>query len=290
MEFIDKVNGGANGNAITDEIIKKIFPKPKTNHGTDPKKLWEKLKKHNRNLYRDMQEILLREQNNRCCYCMKLLSDDDITIEHVIPKSTDDQAIFDEYMNCMPNFKGYVELSKQFLNIPHHSTPPYPLIYAYYNLTASCKGVTFISGAKQKSQSCNNFRNDKFITPMMFYSDIKQQFEYYEDGEAKWPNEPNEEPSIVVLGLNDNMLKMIRRMWFGIQEHPNRPTKSDLASYTDSKRQEMISYLIGVLFKNDSSYTSDLDILNTFKNETYWNIFLKYDYFQNVKPRQKNNP
>ena len=125
---------------------------------------------------------------------------------------------------------------------------------------------------------------------MMFYSDIKQQFEYYEDGEAKWPNEPNEEPSIVVLGLNDNMLKMIRRMWFGIQEHPNRPTKSDLASYTDSKRQEMISYLIGVLFKNDSSYTSDLDILNTFKNETYWNIFLKYDYFQNVKPRQKNNP
>ena len=287
MEFIDKVNGSANGNAITDEIIKKIFPNPKTNHGTDPKKLWEKLKKNNTTLYKKMQKFLCSEQKGLCCYCMKQLSDNDITIEHVIPKSTDDQAIFDEYMNCMPNFKGKVELSKQFLKTPHHSTPPYPLIYAYYNLTASCNGVTFRSGAKQKSQSCNLFRNDKFITPMIFHSNIKQQFVYYEDGEAKWPNEPNEEPSIVVLGLNDYMLKMIRRMWFGIQKHPNRPTKSDLASYTDSDRQEMIFYLSGVLFKNDSSYTSNLATLFTFNNKTYWDIFLKYDYFLKVTPIQK---
>ena len=120
---------------------------------------------------------------------------------------------------------------------------------------------------------------------MMFHSNIKQQFVYYEDGEAKWLNEPNADPSIVVLGLNDYMLKMIRRMWFGIQKHPNRPTKSDLASYTDSDRQEMIFYLSGLILNNGT--LTDFQTLNTFNKKTYWDIFLKYDYFLKVTPIQK---
>lgn len=139
--------------------------------------------------------LLINEQNNLCCYCLKELEcNDSSTIEHLYPHNPQAHNIFTNYhLTCTEkiNFNlGVRQIPDALLvNLPHD--------ISYYNLLACCK-------------ECNNTRDTKEIRPFIFDIDVKKKFLYDDEGDIY---SPDYEDEIIKIGLATDYYLNYRRLW-----------------------------------------------------------------------------
>ena len=103
METIVKSNEVV-ANAIIDAYL--TWAQTQSWYGVYDYKLYEKLglklATGFNNRQRLVDSILLPEQSNRCCYCMRRITDhnDDASIEHIVPKSVTSRADLAHYFSA----------------------------------------------------------------------------------------------------------------------------------------------------------------------------------------------
>ncbi|GHT22149.1 hypothetical protein AGMMS4957_11990 [Bacteroidia bacterium] len=271
MKFIDKTKRKVRGEKIVSDFLNEF-------HGSYRKNLYSEFKNPRRH---ELVKLLLEEQNSRCCYCMKSLDvqKDGISLEHLVPQSIDKKSKFDEYIqsDTVLNEEN-ICLESDFIQSANPKFPPFPHTVAYQNLVVSCSGVDCPSKIKsEKPTHCNEFRGNKNITPIILYKSIIDEIEYKDNGFVIWKNDTEEEnPTIETLGLNDVTLKMIRRIWlYAGNKHLNL---LDLDTIQDD-------FLYDLLAEIDDK---ELEILLNFRNEQYWSLLKKYNYFSmlNILSRQ----
>jgi hypothetical protein len=146
--------------------------------------------------------LFLAEQNCMCCYCMKEIIANDVTIEHIIPQNA-----------SIAEFNTYLSVTELSSTLIHQSIfdrnnliiPPlrYPHDLGYNNLIASCDSTTH----------CNNKRGKAFITPFMYDEEIVNDISYEPFGSVYSTTAEIEE-----LKLNSDFLKMVRKLWFLISK------------------------------------------------------------------------
>ena len=203
MEYIDKYNLGDEGEAIIDDFLNRI-----KGHNNYPQDLYEVFKNDigpdGVSTRKKLLYILLREQKNRCCYCMRELdrNNDEITLEHIILRRIKERAEFNQYFKRKTVLDDKVTLSSEFIaSKGGNAVPPYPHTVAYENLSASCNGKFF--SKTERPHCCNLKRGEKFLEPFILYPGIQNEFEYKSNGTVIWDGETSMIPSVVVLGLNN---------------------------------------------------------------------------------------
>lgn len=246
--------------------------------GQYPRDLYEAFKSdrdEEGNLSRDkLISVLLEEQQNRCCYCMRQLDNniDEITLEHLILNSITRHEEYDRYLEKETVLRHNVCLAKDFIDNNEQHVPPYPHTVAYQNLTASCNG-RIVPGSKEV-HCCNLKRCSDFIEPILLYETVHNEIRYKPNGTMLWVNECEESSKkmlVNILGLNDPVLRMIRRIWFYVKkEHIN---------LFDVKRNNFIYKLMNSFSEEDFNNTQEIQMLLNFKNDTYWKLLEKYNYF-----------
>jgi hypothetical protein len=218
---------------------------------------------------KELKEILLKDTDNHCCYCMRNLQGS--TLEHVITQKVNNQEDFYKYFEIESELdKQNIILETEFLNNPK-DVPPFPHTVAYENLIPSCLG-TFASGT---SKSCNNHRGDRFIQPLIFRKDIHNEIKYKKDGSVEWIKEEADIPTVISLGLNCLELKAIRRIWYYLS--------SNNISCDESNKDVVIYDIITELENEDEM----LNMLMNFKKVEYWRLLSQYTYFNNVEIFEK---
>ncbi|GHT09887.1 hypothetical protein FACS189426_09260 [Bacteroidia bacterium] len=101
MKFIDKTKLATEAEAIVSAFLKEL----KVEGAVYPNDLYSKFKsaKNKKNILLQflLTKLLLQEQHNRCCYCMRKLDADDEekTLEHLIPNKIKSKSAFDAYLN-----------------------------------------------------------------------------------------------------------------------------------------------------------------------------------------------
>jgi hypothetical protein len=257
MEFIDKTKQKLEGEAIILEFLKEFG-------GNYLEDLYSEFKNPQK---QKLIDLLLKEQNSRCCYCMRNLNvkKDGITLEHVIPRSVKNKTTFDEYIKSDTVLnETNVCLESEFLADP--KTPPFPHTIAYQNLIVSCSGKYFPSN---KASHCNSFRGNLDIKPIVLYNTIISDIEYKANGFIIWTKETDDIPTIEKLGLNDDLLRMIRRIWFYASTINNNLLDLDI-----SQREKFLYKMLADV-KDE-----EFDMLFNFAKDTYWELLRKYDYFK----------
>lgn len=136
---------------------------------------------HNQREYRKrLVNILLENQQNRCCYCLRKLktaqceedSDEVVTLEHIIPRG------FESGNGKLPYYQSAPELSPEEVVMTDEYEQTYdqsklglPHKVAYNNIVASCNGTFPYVRNQNEGKSkicCTNFVWKK--TPIPFIS------------------------------------------------------------------------------------------------------------------------
>lgn len=173
MEFIDKSINQAAGNLLVNNFLTSRWNNlsnnySQINYSTHPNHPF-------RLSLRDLlKQLLLKEQKNICCYCMRQLNNDDrTTFEHIVPKSVKTQVKLNEYTHY-PIIGNNVCLQSVFDNATTQlNTPPFPLEIAYENLVASCNGRIIDGQLKDTTPKfCNNYRLSNLVEPLFYVSTI----------------------------------------------------------------------------------------------------------------------
>jgi hypothetical protein len=267
MEFIDKTKLKVDRENIISDFLDEF-------NNNYHKNLYSKFKNPRR---QEFINLLLEEQNNRCCYCMKNLDvqKDNISLEHLIPQSIVAKSEFDEYINSETVLnEENVCLENDFIKSANPKVPPFPHTVAYQNLVVSCSGVDCPSKIKrEKPTHCNEFRGKKNITPIVLYKTINDDIEYRDNGFVLWKNETEDFPTIEKLGLNDVTLKMIRHIWLYASDKG-----INLLNVTTHEKDEFLYDLIAEI----DSKEDDI-LLSFFENEQRWDLLKHYDYFASYK-------
>ena len=270
METIVK-NQDAAANAIIDPYL--TWAQTQRWYGVNIDHLYEKLglklATGFNNRQRLVDSVLLPEQTNRCCYCMRRMDDhtDDASIEHIIPQSTTTNAELAHYITARSGGlnAANVCLSQDFINngsVP----PPYPHHVAYHNFVVACK-------------RCNSARWHQPIAPIFLYAGINAEVNYDEfTGEAVWPLDhayvnPNPVlPTLEAADVNRPILKAIRVVWFYVKRKRLNP---DVES-----RSDLIYGAVGEsLVANPTMSDDDFEAYLSLNTDEMWSLFKKYDYF-----------
>ncbi|MDR3338755.1 MAG: hypothetical protein LBT25_01450 [Candidatus Symbiothrix sp.] len=264
MEFIDKTKLKKEGEAVVISFLQRL----KTDDRPYPKDLYNTFRsdknEKSQQSYELLRTILMKEQNNRCCYCMRNLdSSEEKTLEHLIPNKIQDKKAFEEYLSPETVLSNEnVCFADDFIKEEKDKFPPFPHTIAYQNLTVSCNGKISRSAS---ATHCNNYRGDKYVEPFILYNTITNEVEYKSDGFAIWKGNKGDIPTLNKLGLNCELLRMIRRIWLYA-----RKTGFNLLTPNETEKK--------IFFISLQKILSD-DEIGTIKNETYWNLLKKYDYF-----------
>lgn len=270
METIVKNNDAA-ANAIIDRYLS--WAQTQLWYGVDIDHLYDKLgiklATGFNNKQRLVDSILLPEQANRCCYCMRRIVDhnDDASIEHIVPRSLASRAGLTHYFSARSGGlnAANVCLSQDFIN-NGSIAPPYPHHVAYHNFVVACR-------------KCNSERWHYEIAPLFLFDRIHEEVNYDQfTGEVSWPNDPAladpmpRLPVLSVADVNRPMLKAIRVVWFYVKRNGLVPTSAD--------RSDLIYGAIGdSLTANPSMNNDDFEAFLSLNTDEMWNLFLKYDYF-----------
>jgi hypothetical protein len=217
-----------------------------------------------------MVKLIRKEQSDFCCYCMRSLTDKNITLEHIISNNIrtkpNYQADVAKYL-LFAVLRNNVSLwdDQNFMQI--QITPPFPHFIAYQNLVASCNGELIDkNGHKlERHQCCNNRRESDFIIPFFFIPNISQIITYSKDGDIICDEEFVE--TFRCLNLADGTLKLLRNAWYflgrNVSETEIEASKNDL-----EKRFEILD-----------EAEMDQKIKNTLLSDIYWNLFCEYKWF-----------
>lgn len=240
--------------------------------------------------YNDLRQILLTENQHRCCYCMREIKEFDTTLEHIIPNKVADQTKYDEYKQYYSQSDWQKMIfAKDFLKSPKWPYRSYPYTIAYENLIPSCNGkfarintpLNSHSGDSRVSKSCNNKRGNDFVIPFVINNQMVSEFEYKKDGRIVWTVNKaitgqkridllkERKETIDRLGLNCDELVAIRRIWFFL-------ANNGLDLQKDKDRT------IFFLSEDDKLTQQEKDMLTNFWSENYWSLLEEYKYFNDV--------
>lgn len=269
MEYINKNILEKEGEIIIYDYLHRL----KANGSNYPKDLYLAFnsdKDDNGKMSRDkLIEVLLLEQDDYCCYCMRHLdSNDTITLEHLILNKIDEKA-FQTYFKRDTVLKNKVCFAANFISKEETQTPPYPHTVAYQNLVASCNGQ-IIPGSKN-IYCCNLKRKSKNIEPIVLYDTINKEVTYHQNGRAVWEKEQDEIPTLNKLGLNDAILRMIRRIWIYI--------KNEGIDLDHIERKTFLYDLLSKFSDKDFNDMNEFNMLFNFQKDLYWDLIKKYSYF-----------
>lgn len=262
MKFINKKNKGF---ALKANIIVDAFIKGQRKKGKECKYfLFLNTPYKNK-----LQDVLIAEQQEKCCYCMRRLTHDNITIEHVIPKSAG-EVVVNTYLKKKNVVFRQVKYEK---NLKVFVYPPYPHLIAYGNLCVSCKGI--LKEGTESSFSCNCKRKDAMITPLIFMPDIKNKIEYMGiSGEVRL-RQPDSNNTLDKLGLNNETLKEIRFIWALTAKNRSRIL---------IKRDRKYDFLFNIFHVRALKELRKLG-LSAFEkyfvspDDYYWKLLKEYDWF-----------
>lgn len=217
MQYIDKSIRQQEGNQIIDELLEECWS------DDDNRYLDADYSTLSKDPFRtNFKSVLLKEQQEVCCYCMKQLHNNhSTTLEHIIPHHIS-QKDFNTYIH--PNFQNNVihlsNFDRGLKNIPPHR---YPHDIAYHNLIASCNSNTH----------CNNGRKDNPINPLIYDSAISTKIEYDSQG---YSHSDEYLDDLETLGISvDTNLIMYRWIWAELSQQDITPEK-----LTDDAIQEVI--------------------------------------------------
>lgn len=271
METIAK-NNAARANAIIDAYL--AWAKNQWWFGMNcGRLLYEKLNLRdatgNNNRQCLVDNILLPEQNYRCCYCMRRINNrlDDASIEHIVPQSTTSNGEMAQYFSAR---SGGLNAANVCLTPDYVRNgalaPPYPHHVAYHNFVIACR-------------DCNAYRWHKEIEPLFLFAGIKNEVSYNADtGEVEWPLDPvyanpvPELPTMEKVGANRPIIKAIRAVWFYSK-------KNGLSPMT-ARREDLIYGAWGdSILAQPAMSDEDFEAYLSLNTEEMWNKLLKYDYF-----------
>lgn len=263
MRYINKALNQNHGNDLLNSFLNRKWDNITNSYNS----IGYSSQEFRQNLRPELKQLLLNEQNNLCCYCMRQLNNDNTTLEHIVPKSTNTQAELDLYTH-FEIIGNNVCLQSLFENaVIQLNTPPFPLEIAYENLTASCIG-NFPGGATY--HICNHKRGSNFIKPLFYVSTIETDITYRKAGVLFSPESDYDE-SIITLNLNYDSLENIRQVWYHISVE--NISKIENAN-TEVDRNEILTVnLISLPQARRNRLIAD------FKSETFWNILLQYKWF-----------
>ena len=218
----------------------------------------------------EMVKLTVKEQDNFCCYCMRLITDDNATLEHVIPNKTSSLAEFDKY-SYVDILKEKVVFWTRSYNDIKQFTPPFPHMIAYYNLVASCNGGIYDYDQKNierkitLNQCCNSPRGKKEIKLLFYFADIEERISYTKDGDISVDEDM--EDTIEILNLNHKSLKRIREAWHFISK---KFTVNDVKVAIDNPdlRDDILSEMPYSIAVDPTLYT-----------DIYWNLLYQYNWF-----------
>lgn len=266
MKFIDKTLNQINGNNLLNVFLSSRWNNT-TNRYTSIGYTNTEFKQ---NLRPSLKQLLLNEQSNLCCYCMRQINNDDTTtLEHIVPKSTSTQVVLNQYTH-FKIINDNVCLQSVFNNATaQQNTPPFPLEIAYENLTASCKG-DFPGGATY--HICNHRRKNNLVVPLFYVSTIETEINYKKAGILFSTNSAYD-TSITTLNLNYDSLERIRQVWY----HISVENMADIENaITETDRNTILTINLISL-----PQARRMALIADFKTETFWNVLLQYKWFYN---------
>lgn len=159
MQYIDKTINENNGKQIVNNLLEECWVDElylDANYDTLSKPKFRQ----------PLVALLLNEQKEVCCYCMKQLSNNNkTTLEHIIPHKGN-LNVFNKYNSpILINNVIHKDLFNRTIN---QISALYPHDIAYHNLVASC----------DSKSNCNNYRDDNFINPFFYDSEVVNKVEY----------------------------------------------------------------------------------------------------------------
>lgn len=258
MKYIDKKVNSAAANAIVNNLLENSWNHDETcYHGADYEGLCQ-------SQYRDpILDLMLNEQTNICCYCLKEINNVDTTIEHIIPHKVKEDK-FKDYL-LVDELKDHVVFKGDF-NKNINIIPPlkYPHDIAYHNLIASC----------DSNANCNNFRKDKPIYPFIYDPNVAMKVQYDSAGIAYSVDYFED---LEATGISTSpLLKVYRKIWQLLSteiNNPNEVTHDDI---------EMTI----LTMEGDGTFTQILS--NFYGNPSKKEELLKYKWFFNYYTQNNN--
>lgn len=239
MQYINKFTNENEGKAIIDDLLNECWDGNKYLDAN-----FETLKQQKFKM--PFIELLLKEQNFYCCYCMKEIKNDfRTTLEHIIPNNNKNLDQFQAYLETEELGQNVIDKKEFSRKTKIISPEKYPHDIAYHNLIASCDSNTH----------CNHFREDKYITAFFFDPLIQSKVMYDYLGIA-YSEEYNEDLSTVGITTNED-LRIYRVLWKELSEefeNPNDINEEELEmkiylyslnDHLDSKSNKIISNLFG---------------------------------------------
>ncbi len=261
MEYINK-NHAPQANAIIDAYLRLITIPSQYR----PQKLYQGFSNNfgKNNL---INNVLLPEQGNRCCYCMRSRPG---TIEHIIPKSVSPNGL-NYYFNIGLGGLIAANICHTRVYMGGNSNPgQYPHEVAYYNFAMACS-------------KCNNERRgSKEIYPLFLIPNIKQQVIYNRNtGKVFWSKDPDIlNPTIEKLELNGEQLKAIRSVWIFGHDNPTQTYSTPDTVNSINEREELVYRAFGKALMNDNSIS--IDAYLSLLNEEGWRLVREYNYFATI--------
>lgn len=247
----------------------------------------------------NIEQLLHKEQNGFCCYCMRCMEVNKHTsLEHIMPhRSIDKQKKIDfkkinYYKRFNKNFKRNVvykhlnDTTKKW-----HNRPPYPHFCAYENLVMSCDGSLFIDEDKVNNLylskihlCCNEYRGNRLIVPLFFIPNINDIIIYHKDGAIgisqiiKSPLYQIElSNAIEGLALEHERLRIIRQTWYHIAASRMYDIEQVKVAINDKSLRQNIIMDSGI----------PLNIMNRINHPIYWSLLCEYFWFYRYFMQQK---
>lgn len=306
MRYIDKSPNRAIGRQITADFLHDHCLQPNGRHKNiaydnkrDGGSRAHAFCGASRGYYRKaMTRLLLAEQNGLCCYCLRRLkiaqTDKEarqITIEHIIPRSSETEADVAYYRSAPGLSSAEVEVTAIYEGPTYpQNSGAQPHKVAYNNLTASCNGSFPVADTSDTenaynllpAQCCNLKRISAPAYPVYFMSDIAQRVDYAINGTIRAiSDEPQHtliETVIKNTGLNCDGLTDIRYMWYLLRNVPQQDITA--CNHSHDKRLLLLS---AILFSLPiEKYDSANKLLVKFMKDSYWDTFILYDAFHAI--------
>lgn len=289
MNYIDKSLRAIEGRDINIRFLKDHFD-VNTLKFTIPldKSAYREYAKDAR--YRDTwRRYLCEEQTYLCCYCMRRLTLERFSAEHIVPQSLRgeaDRQEFQKYVTepgAVPNIVTGVEYSDDTESRTYatdtdiESLAKMPHVIAHQNLLAACRGLraTALEGC-----CCNNDRGRDYLMPYMLITDGYKRFKYDVNGIISISPKDNSWDKILDI-LNGTTLQTIRYIWCKIAH--NTKYEDRHFHYDVDELQRMN------IFKTAFRKNNFLEIPTQYRvyagkivgkgNDYTWNLLVDYSWF-----------
>ena len=270
MQFINKFKYKRKGHRII-----KAFIKDKWNNDIqrDVNLNYNELKR-----IKAFKYLLLKEQQGFCCYCMRKIPFNEVTLEHVMPHHLEDKKRKEEVkyyskFGRLKRGKIYYCPDKEIPISPKLHTPPYTHCIAHENLVASCQGKVFEGGEKYiLHKCCNNFRGNDKIVPLFFIPRAAEIVRYEIDGTLTYFEKY--ESTISSLNLMHSTLIFMRKIWAKIVINNISLNQVNKALTDNDIRINIIDDI-------------DIDISErkNLRIDLYWKLLIEYHWFYNYFQR-----